>query len=41
MDLGGGCTIQPNRRCIIRHRDQIVIAKRDEGWGRDGLGIWD
>ena len=37
--FGVGSTIQPDRRCTIRHRDQIVIANRDEGWGRDGLGI--
>ena len=38
MDLGE-CTIQPNRRYIIRHRDQIVIAKRDGEIGEDGLGV--
>ena len=23
------------------HREQIVVAKGERGWGREGLGVWD
>ena len=30
-----------NRNRLTDIENRLVVAKGEEGWGRDGLGVWD